>query len=155
MLVTVFTTVHILSAVVMVAVILFLQQGKGAQIGSTFGGSSQTVFGARGPAGAMAKVTTAAAIVFMVSSLVLSTLGKQQLSESLITEEHAPMTLPVTMPGEGESAPVAPVMDPPAVPAPPVDPPAAPVAPEDTQFHTQPVGPVDNPQESSSGPAGN
>ncbi|MDH5637710.1 MAG: preprotein translocase subunit SecG [Nitrospinota bacterium] len=146
MLVTIFTVVHIVSAVVMVAVILFLQQGKGAQIGSTFGGSSQTVFGSRGPAGAMAKVTTAAAVVFMVSSLVLSALGKQQLSESLITDDVAPMTLPVTLPGEGEGAPGAPAGGP-----------VAPVGPEDTQFQEQagaPVGPVDTPQEST-GPAGN
>lgn len=147
MLVTVFTIAHISAAVVMVAVILFLQQGKGAQIGSTFGGSSQTVFGSRGPAGAMAKVTTAAAVVFMVSSLVLSVLGQQKTTQSLITEEQAPMTMPVTMPTEQEGGPVAPVEAPAA---------AAPTAPEDTQFHeAAPVGPVDAPSDTTTSPAGN
>ena len=130
MLVTILTIIHVIVAVTLVTVILFFQQGKGAQIGSSFGGSSHTIFGSRGPASAMAKVTTAAAVIFMLTSLSLSILSRQAKNESLITEEHAPMTLPVELPAEGgkdaskaPAAPVVPAEAPAPVPAPvgPVD----------------------------------
>ena len=64
------SVLHLLIAVVLVLVVL-LQSGKGADIGAAFGGgSSQTVFGGRGAATFLSKLTTAAAILFMVSSLV-------------------------------------------------------------------------------------
>lgn len=63
---------HVLVAVALILTVL-LQAGKGAGIGAAFGGgSSGTVFGSRGPAGFMSKLTAAAAILFMVTSLGLS-----------------------------------------------------------------------------------
>jgi preprotein translocase subunit SecG len=41
--------IHVSVCFLMVGAIL-LQSGKGAEIGASFGGSSQTVFGSRGPA---------------------------------------------------------------------------------------------------------
>jgi len=130
MLTTIFVIIHIIAAVTLVTVILFFQQGKGAQIGSSFGGSSHTLFGSRGPANAMAKVTTAAAVIFMITSLSLSILSKKEKGASLITEEHAPMTLPVSLPKEGAPAPKAPAVDAPAQNQ--AVPPAAPVGPVDS-----------------------
>jgi len=40
-------------------------------MGAAFGGSTQTVFGSSGPAGFLNKLTTAVAILFMVTSLLL------------------------------------------------------------------------------------
>ena len=62
---------HIAVAVFLILVVL-LQTGKGAEMGAAFGGSSQTLFGGAGPAGFMAKLTTAAAVCFMVTSLGLA-----------------------------------------------------------------------------------
>ena len=59
----------------MIAAIL-LQAGKGAEIGASFGGSSQTVFGSRGPGTFLSKVTVGAAIIFMLTSLGLAILSK-------------------------------------------------------------------------------
>jgi preprotein translocase subunit SecG len=64
--------IHILTCLALIGIVL-LQHGKGADMGSTFGGgASQTVFGSRGAGSFLTKLTTGAAIVFMVTSLTLS-----------------------------------------------------------------------------------
>ncbi len=70
-----YTLVVILHVVVSVALILviLLQTGKGADIGAVFGGgSSQTLFGSSGPTSFLSKLTAAAAISFMCTSLFLA-----------------------------------------------------------------------------------
>lgn len=52
--------------------IVLIQSGKGAELGAAFGGSSQTLFGARGAATFFSKMTTIAAVVFMLTSLTLA-----------------------------------------------------------------------------------
>jgi preprotein translocase subunit SecG len=68
---TMITLVHIIACVILVLVVL-LQAGKGANMGAAFGGSSQTVFGSSGPGTFLGKMTTAVAIIFMLTSLSLS-----------------------------------------------------------------------------------
>jgi len=75
----------------MIAAIL-LQAGKGAEIGASFGGSSQTVFGSRGPGTFLSKVTVGAAIVFMLSSLSLALLSKQENTASTVIDLSTPAT---------------------------------------------------------------
>jgi preprotein translocase subunit SecG len=70
-LLTLLKVLHILVAVFLILVVL-LQTGKGAEMGAAFGGSSQTLFGSGGPASFMAKLTTTAAVVFMLTSLSLA-----------------------------------------------------------------------------------
>ncbi len=65
---TVMTIVHILACIFLVLVVL-LQTGKGADMGAVFGGSSSTVFGSSGAGNLLTKLTTATAIVFMLTSL--------------------------------------------------------------------------------------
>lgn len=74
---------HLLVCFLMIAAIL-LQAGKGAEIGAAFGGSSQTVFGSRGPGTFLSKVTVAAAVIFMLTSLGLALLSKQENVASVI-----------------------------------------------------------------------
>ena len=81
------TALHVLVCLVLVVAVL-LQRGKGAEIGAVFGsGSSTTVFGARGAGSFLTKLTTAAAIVFMLTSLVLSYYGTQGVSRSIFEQE--------------------------------------------------------------------
>ena len=61
-------TVHLISCFIMLSAVL-LQSGKGAEMGAAFGGASQTLFGARGPATFLSKLTVGAAVVFMMTSL--------------------------------------------------------------------------------------
>lgn len=65
------TIVHVVACIVLILVVL-LQAGKGANMGAVFGGSSQTVFGSSGPGSFLSKMTTAVAIIFMLTSLSLS-----------------------------------------------------------------------------------
>jgi len=54
-------------------IIVLLQMGKGAEVGASFGaGGSQTILGAAGGTSFMGKVTAAAAVVFMLTSLSLA-----------------------------------------------------------------------------------
>ncbi len=74
---TIVVVIHILVCLALIFIVL-LQHGKGAGIGAAFGGSSQTVFGSTGAAPFLAKLTAAAAILFMITSLGLTFLGRQK-----------------------------------------------------------------------------
>jgi preprotein translocase subunit SecG len=66
------TAVHVIVALILILTVL-LQTGKRADLAGAFGGGgSQTVFGTRGAATFLSKLTTTAAIVFMLTSLGLS-----------------------------------------------------------------------------------
>ena len=120
MLIILMKILHIAVAVFLILVVL-LQTGKGAEMGAAFGGSSQTLFGGGGPAGFMAKLTTTAAVCFMLTSLGLayissdsSKLGNVQLPTSQelpapIPAETAPEATPEAsqIPEGGASAPQA------------------------------------------------
>ena len=122
------TVVHLTTCFVLIVVVL-LQRGKGAEIGAVFGGgASSTVFGARGAGNFLTKLTTAAAIVFMVSSLTLSYLSSQSLTPTLFDEgtaaeetgagaggDAASPFVEVETPAETEAAPT-PTGDEPAAP---------------------------------------
>jgi preprotein translocase subunit SecG len=66
--------------------IVLLQKGKGADMGAAFGGSSQTVFGSAGATSFLHKVTAAAAIVFMITSLLLAFMFGRVKSSSLMED---------------------------------------------------------------------
>ncbi len=95
--------IHVMVCFLMVGAIL-LQSGKGAEIGASFGGSSQTVFGSRGPANFLSKFTVAVAAIFMLTSLGLAILAKDRAFSSTVidlnkkeTSQPAPET-PATTP---------------------------------------------------------
>ena len=83
--------VHVLVSILMIVVIL-LQAGKGAEIGAAFGGSSQTIFGSRGAATFLSKMTIATATIFMLTSLTLSILSIKRSAAS--TEMVAAVSKP-------------------------------------------------------------
>ncbi|RME63403.1 MAG: preprotein translocase subunit SecG, partial [Nitrospirae bacterium] len=61
--------IHIIVCLFLIVVVL-VQGGKGAELGSAFGsGASQTLFGPRGAATVLTKLTTIMAVVFMITSL--------------------------------------------------------------------------------------
>ncbi len=106
-----FLTIHITACLFLIMVVL-LQTGKGAEMGAAFGGSTQTIFGARGAATFLSKLTTGAAIVFMLTSFSLALMASK--SETVIPQQTAPAALdePFVPPtdqlfGEGESGPVS------------------------------------------------
>lgn len=80
--------IHISVCVVLVVVIL-LQQGKGADVGAVFGGSSSTVFGASGAGNAMTKTTWALATVFFATSIFLAYSSTQRATGSIFSGSSA------------------------------------------------------------------
>lgn len=104
----VFLAIHFMAAFFLISVIL-LQSGKGTDIGSMFGaGGSQSLFGARGAATLLTKLTTASAIIFLITSLSLATIANymatggssvitksEGVSETSADLEAAPATDPI------------------------------------------------------------
>jgi len=73
---TIVTLVHFITAFLIIALIL-MQQGKGAEMGASFGGGgSQTVFGSSGGGSFFGKMTAILAVVFFVTSLGLALFAK-------------------------------------------------------------------------------
>ena len=70
--------VHVLCTLFLILVIL-LQTGKGAAMGSGLGaGSSQTMFGSSGAGNFLTKMTTAIATLFMITSLTLGIMSTKK-----------------------------------------------------------------------------
>jgi preprotein translocase subunit SecG len=93
---TLVVIVHVIACFLMIGAIL-LQSGKGAEIGAAFGGSSQTVFGSRGPANFLSKFTVVVAAVFMMTSLSLAILAKERTFSSTVIDlkkKDSPETAP-------------------------------------------------------------
>jgi preprotein translocase subunit SecG len=93
----VFTILHVIVCIFLVAVVL-LQRGRGAQVGAVFGGGGGgTMFGSRGAGNFLTKLTTGAAVIFMLTSLSLSYLGLSGADERLFEDgvaEEAPAAGP-------------------------------------------------------------
>ncbi len=97
--------IHIIVSIALIMIVL-LQTGKGADMGAAFGGgSSQTLFGSTGAATFLSKATTAAAIIFMVTSLGLAYLSSHRTGESVVTGSPAPIESQAA-PGTATPAPV-------------------------------------------------
>jgi preprotein translocase subunit SecG len=107
--------IHIIVSLCLVFIVL-IQGGKGAEMGAVFGGgSSQTVFGSRGAATFLNKMTTIVAVVFMLSSLLLaivSVKGTSVIKKTLPAAER-PTTAPALppdapMPAQGQTPEIPP-----------------------------------------------
>lgn len=105
---TLAVVIHVLVCFLMIASIL-LQSGKGAEIGAAFGGSSQTVFGSRGPGTFLSKVTVAAAVIFMLTSLGLAILSKERTFSSTVIDvnKQQSSSAPAHSGDAGHEAPAA------------------------------------------------
>ena len=112
--------IHIVVSLAMIMIVL-LQTGKGADMGAAFGGgASQTLFGSAGASTFLTKLTTVAAVVFMITSLALAYYSTNRTKSSImmdakppVTEQAAPQALP-TAPAESTQQPAAPAETTPA-----------------------------------------
>ncbi len=81
---TVLNVLHIFGTLFLIIVIL-LQTGKGAAMGSGLGaGSSQTMFGSAGAGNFLSKLTAGVAVLFLITSLSLAILSSKKDSKSVI-----------------------------------------------------------------------
>jgi preprotein translocase subunit SecG len=97
--VLILTLLHVVVCVALVMIVL-LQKGKGASMGAAFGGSSQTVFGSTGATSFLSKITVAAAVIFMFTSLGLALLMGRGASSSLMKGVNVPAA---TQPAESSA----------------------------------------------------
>ncbi|MGC3973183.1 MAG: preprotein translocase subunit SecG [Nitrospira sp.] len=104
---TLLIIIHVIVCLLMIGAIL-LQSGKGAEIGAAFGGSSQTVFGSRGPANFLSKFTVITAFVFMFTSLSLAIIAKDRNFSSTVIDlnkKPAAANTPSATPSDTTTAP--------------------------------------------------
>ncbi len=110
--------IHIVVAFALILIVL-LQTGKGADMGAVFGGGgSQTLFGSTGASTFLSRLTTAAAVVFMLTSLGLAYVSSHRSGRSVMSE----ITVPAA-PQTEQATPQAPVQAgevPSEAPVPPV-----------------------------------
>lgn len=82
---------HVIVSIALIMIVL-LQTGKGADMGAAFGGgSSQTLFGSTGASTFLGKMTTVAAVVFMLTSLSLAYMYSNKIEESIMMDKQAPI----------------------------------------------------------------
>ena len=114
------TLLHVAVGFFLIAVVL-LQTGKRADLAGAFGGGgSQTAFGTRGAATALTKMTTVAAIVFMLTSISLSIASSRSRGSTDSVLEQVPSTTqtapadPFGLPeiDDGSDLPTLPPVDP-------------------------------------------
>jgi preprotein translocase subunit SecG len=112
--------VHIVACFFLIGVVL-LQQGKGQDLASAFGGGgTQTAFGPRGSATVLSRATTILAGVFMVTSLALSLVrpGRSGVLDQVPGAAGTPTPAASAAPATVPAAPAAPAEAPPGTPAP-------------------------------------
>ncbi len=112
----VLTIVHVLACFAIIGIVL-LQSGKGADIGSAFGGAgSQAVFGSMGTPTLLGKITTGIAIVFTVTSFTLAILGGERASSVVREAAPTPSSAPAPTVPAAPSAPATPAAPAPSSP---------------------------------------
>ena len=109
--VSIVVSIHVIVCVAM-CIIILLQQGKGAEVGAVFGGSSQTVFGASGAGNALTKATWGLAIIFFASSIFLALASARRVTGSIFDRpfSSAPSSvMPASKQAPKNALPAAPV----------------------------------------------
>ncbi|HKJ67867.1 MAG TPA: preprotein translocase subunit SecG [bacterium] len=83
--------VHVLVAITLIVVIL-MQSSKGGGLSGAFGGAgggSQSLFGGRGAASFLQKVTVGLAVMFMLLALVINLIGRSGEQQRSVVQESA------------------------------------------------------------------
>jgi len=118
---TILLVVQIITSFTIIVLVL-LQQGKGADMGSAFGsGSAGSLFGATGAANFLSRATKWAAVVFFMTTMALAYIANSGdrvddtgIMDSFVPEQSVP-SVPGALPVPGQPGADATV---PAVPAP-------------------------------------
>ena len=111
--------VHLLLALAIIGLIM-LQQGKGADMGASFGaGASQTLFGSSGSGNVLTRATAWMVALFFATSFGLAVIAKNRTAN--VSEFDLPIPVEESMPVVDDSFPVVddslPALDNAAVPA--------------------------------------
>ena len=96
---------HVMISIALIALVL-IQQGKGAELGATFGSAaSQTVFGSQGSGSFLLKLTGLLALLFFATSLSLGYLAGHSVRQDPIQNlANMAKQLPSTMTKTNDAA---------------------------------------------------
>ena len=115
---TVLLVIHLMITIALVAVVL-LQRSEGGALGIGGGGGGGGLMSGRGAANLLTRTTAILAVSFMLTSLVLSLIAKNQGERGSILDTGGDAPPPLSEP----LVPAAPsVPEAPAAPAPPAEP---------------------------------
>lgn len=93
--------VHLIVALAIIGLIM-LQQGKGADMGASFGaGGSQTLFGSDGSGNVLTRATSWLVVLFFASSFGLALLASQKS----VTVDELDLDIPAAVEAEVQAAP--------------------------------------------------
>jgi len=102
------STLLIVQIILAIAITITVLLQKSSSIGlGAYSGSNESVFGAKGPTGFLAKATFTLALAFIVNTLALGYLYTKQ-SHSSVTDEIVPQNNKVIPAPKTISAPIAP-----------------------------------------------
>ncbi|TLD89242.1 preprotein translocase subunit SecG [Helicobacter sp. MIT 05-5294] len=95
---------------ILITAIVLLQKSSSIGLGA-YSGSNESLFGAKGPAGFLAKLTFGLGLLFVVNTIALSYLYVQDSKKSILDEATIPAIPTPTLPQDSAApnAPAAPV----------------------------------------------
>lgn len=110
---TILVVLHVLVSIALIGLVL-IQHGKGADAGAAFGsGASGTVFGSRGSANFLTRITAWLAAAFFVLSLALAyVVHGKSASSSVVDQAPAPVAAEPVIPPATQEVPAAPIAAP-------------------------------------------
>ena len=144
--------IHVFVCIALIMIVL-LQTGKGADMGAAFGGgASQTLFGTSGASTFLTKMTTGAAVIFMLTSLTLAYMRSERTESSILLtppparEQRAAEPAPT---GDSDPTTTPPAPETPASETPAAEQSPAPQSSTPTEPSTgaQPDAPKETPQQ--------
>jgi len=122
------STLLIVQIILSIAITISVLLQKSSSIGlGAYSGSNESMFGAKGPMGFLAKVTFTLALLFVVNTLALGYMYTKENSKSVV--DSVKSVVPVSPETASPSAPVAP---------------SAPSAPKSTTAPVPPTPPVES-----------
>ena len=100
--VAILTVVHVINCILLIVVVL-LQSSRGGGLAGAFGGggTTQAVFGGRGAGTFLSKATTALAVIFMLTSLTLTVIGRQRVEQESVLQRTLEQEGRMSVPTQG------------------------------------------------------
>ena len=92
---------------ILITIIVLLQKSSSIGLGA-YSGSNESLFGAKGPAGFLAKLTFGLGLLFVINTIALSYLYVQDSKKSIIDEVNIQIPITPSLPSSEPLAPQAP-----------------------------------------------
>ena len=92
---------------ILITIIVLLQKSSSIGLGA-YSGSNESLFGAKGPAGFLAKLTFGLGLLFVINTIALSYLYVQDSKKSIIDEVNIQTPITPSLPSSEPLAPHAP-----------------------------------------------